>query len=263
MQSKDIKPLYRLRKIAAELRAEKGCAWDREQTFSSLKPYLIEEAYEVYDAIDSKDPENLKEELGDLLYQIYAHSQIASELSLFDIDDVAEGISKKLILRHPHVFGNESITDSKKVKERWEEIKKVEKSERESILDGVPAHLPALVKAYRIQEKVSQVGFDWEKAEDAAAKIDEEIGEFREALQSGDKNKITEEAGDVLFSVVNVMRISGIDAEDALRKTIDKFITRFKYIEKESKQQNRSLKEMSIQEMEELWQKAKLLSAGE
>lgn len=263
MQSKDIKPLYRLRKIAAELRAEKGCAWDREQTFSSLKPYLIEEAYEVYDAIDSKDPENLKEELGDLLYQIYAHSQIASELSLFDIDDVAEGISKKLILRHPHVFGNESITDSKKVKERWEEIKKVEKSERESILDGVPAHLPALVKAYRIQEKVSQVGFDWEKAEDAAAKIDEEIGEFREAMQSGDKDKITEEAGDVLFSVVNIMRLSNIDAEDALRKTIDKFITRFKYIEKESKQQNRSLKEMSIQEMEELWQKAKLLSAGE
>ncbi|MFA5518138.1 MAG: MazG family protein, partial [Spirochaetota bacterium] len=152
MQSKEIKPLYRLKKIASELRAENGCAWDKEQTFSSLKPYLIEEAYEVYDAIDSKDPENLKEELGDLLYQVYAHSQIASELSLFDIDDVAEGISKKLTLRHPHVFGNETITDPEKVKKRWEEIKKIEKSERESILDGVPTHLPALVKAYRIQE---------------------------------------------------------------------------------------------------------------
>lgn len=263
MQSKDIKPLYRLREIASELRAEKGCAWDREQTFSSLKPYLIEEAYEVYDAIDKEDSENLKEELGDLLYQVYAHSQIASELSLFDIDDVAEGISAKLILRHPHVFGDEKITDSEKVKERWEEIKKIEKSGRESILDGVPSHLPALVKAYRIQEKVSHVGFDWEKAEDAAAKIDEEIGEFREALQSGDKNSITEEAGDVLFSIVNVMRISGIDAEAALQKTINKFITRFKYIEKEAEQKNQSLKEMSLQEMEELWQKAKLLSAGE
>ncbi len=254
------KPLYKLRDIASVLRSENGCAWDKKQTFSSLKPYLIEEAYEVYDAIDSNNTENLKEELGDLLYQVYAHAQIASELNLFDIDDVAEEISSKLIRRHPHVFGDENITDSDKVKARWEEIKKTEKTERESILDGIPNQLPALVKAYRVQEKVSHIGFDWEKAEDAAAKIDEEIGEFREALKNEDKTRITEEAGDVLFSIINVMRLSGIDAEDALRKTIDKFINRFRYIEKESARESRSLDKMSLEEMENLWQKAKSFS---
>ena len=254
------KPLYKLRDIASVLRSENGCAWDKKQTFSSLKPYLIEEAYEVYDAIDSNNTENLKEELGDLLYQVYAHAQIASELNLFDIDDVAEEISSKLIRRHPHVFGDENITDSDKVKARWEEIKKTEKTERESILDGIPNQLPALVKAYRVQEKVSHIGFDWEKAEDAAAKIDEEIGEFREALQNEDKTRITEEAGDVLFSIINVMRLSGIDAEDALRKTIDKFINRFRYIEKESARESRNLDKMSLEEMENLWQKAKSFS---
>jgi len=251
------KSLYKLKEIASDLRADNGCAWDKKQTFSSLKPYLIEEAYEVYDSIDRNDTENFKEELGDLLYQIYAHAQIASELGLFDIDDVAEGISSKLIRRHPHVFGNENITDSEKVKARWEEIKKTEKTERESILDGIPSQLPALVKAYRVQEKVSHIGFDWEKAEDAAAKIEEEIGEFREALQKGNKSRITEEAGDVLFSIINVMRLSGIDAEDALRKTIDKFVKRFRYIEKESSRNSLSLDKMSLEEMEILWQKAK------
>ena len=251
------KILYKLKDIASDLRAENGCAWDRKQTFSSLKPYLIEEAYEVYDAIDNNDPEHLKEELGDLLYQIYAHSQIASEMDLFDIDDVADGIVSKLIRRHPHVFGDENITDPEKVKERWEVIKKTEKSGRESILDGIPSHLPALVKAHRVQEKISHVGFDWEKPEDAAAKIDEELAEFREAMASGVKEKITEEAGDVLFSIVNVMRLAGIDSEDALRKTIDKFINRFKYLEKQSEKNGRSIKKMNIDEMEELWQQAK------
>jgi tetrapyrrole methylase family protein/MazG family protein len=260
MTQKEKMPLYKLQDIASVLRSEKGCAWDKKQTFSSLKPYLIEEAYEVYDAIDKNDAENLREELGDLLYQIYAHSQIASELGLFDIDDVAEGISSKLIRRHPHVFGDENITDSDKVKARWEEIKKSEKTERESILDGIPPHLPALIKAYRVQEKVSHVGFDWEKAEDAAAKIDEEVEEFREALKTGDKSRITEEAGDALFSIINVMRLSGIDAEDALRKTIDKFITRFRYIERESARESRNLDKMSLEEMENLWQKAKSVS---
>ena len=163
MDLKDKKPLYRLKEIAKILRAENGCPWDREQTFSSLKPYLVEETYEVYDAIESGNLKDLKEELGDLLYQIYAHSEIASETSDFTIDDVADGISDKLIRRHPHVFGNENITDSRGVKIRWEEIKKVEKKERNSILDGVPRHLPALVMAYRIQDKVSHVGFDWGK----------------------------------------------------------------------------------------------------
>lgn len=255
--------LYKLKDIASDLRAENGCAWDRKQTFTSLKPYLIEEAYEVYDAIDNNDPEHLKEELGDLLYQIYAHSQIASEMGLFDIDDVADGIVTKLIRRHPHVFGDEKITDSDKVKERWEAIKKTEKSERESILDGIPSHLPALIKAHRVQEKVSHVGFDWEKAEDAAAKIDEELDEFREALASGNSDKITEEAGDVLFSIVNVMRLAGIDSEDALRKTIKKFINRFKYLEKETVKSGRSIDKINIVEMEKLWQQAKTALASD
>jgi len=249
--------LYKLKKIASDLRAENGCAWDRKQTFTSLKPCLIEEAYEVYDAIDKNNPEHLKEELGDLLYQIYAHSQIASEMGLFDIDDVADGIVSKLIRRHPHVFGNEDISGADKVKERWEAIKRTEKNGRESILDGIPSHLPALAKAHRVQEKVSHMGFDWEKAEDAASKIDEELNEFREALASGIKEKIAEEAGDALFSIVNVTRLAGIDSEDALRKTIDKFISRFKYLERESEKTGRGIDRMTIMEMEELWQQAK------
>jgi len=258
MNLKDTTPLYRLKEIARILRAENGCPWDREQTFASLKPYLVEETYEVYDAIESGDLNNLKEELGDLLYQIYAHSEIASETSNFTIDDVANGISDKLIRRHPHVFGDESIADSRGVKVRWEEIKKVEKAERKSILDGVPRHLPALVMAYRVQDKVSHVGFDWEKIDDAILKLDEEIGEFKEAVMLNEQDKIVDEAGDILFSIVNVLRFKKVDAEDALRKTIDKFTNRFKYIEVKVNEAGKSIDKMSLEELDVLWDEAKV-----
>lgn len=255
MQNKE--PLYRLKEIADILRSEGGCPWDREQTFSSLKQYLIEEAYEVYDAIDSGDMENLREELGDLLYQVYAHARIAEETGAFNVDDVANGISDKLIRRHPHVFGNEEIADSKGVKIRWENIKKSEKSKRESILDGVPRHLPALTRAYRIQEKVSHVGFDWEKIDDAVTKLDEEVHEFKEAVKHESQDRISDEAGDILFSMVNVLRFKGIDPEDALRATTDKFMKRFKYIERECTAAGKVMHDMSLAQLDELWEKAK------
>lgn len=207
MNLKNMLPLYRLKEITRILRAENGCPWDREQTFNSLKPYLVEETYEVYDAIESGDLNNLKEELGDLLYQIYAHSEIASETSSFTIDDVADGIADKLIRRHPHVFGNEDIQNATGVKVRWEEIKKTEKNGRKSLLDGIPRNLPALSMALRIQDKVSHAGFDWEKIDGAIDKLDEEINEFKEAVTLENSDKITDEAGDILFSLVNVLRL--------------------------------------------------------
>lgn len=259
MEFKEKRPLYLLEEIAAILRGENGCAWDKEQTSTSLKPYLIEEAYEVYEAIEKGDSDNLKEELGDLLYQVYAHAQIKKEEGDFTIDDVAQGIVTKLVRRHPHVFGNETVKDAREVIERWEKIKKKEKADRESILDGVPSHLPALLKAYRVQQKAARLGFDWEKIDDAAGKLDEEVAEFREALKSPDRNEdaITGEFGDVLFSLVNISRFAGINPEEALNTTIDKFMTRFKFIEKEAARTGRKLEDMSLQEMDEIWERSK------
>jgi tetrapyrrole methylase family protein / MazG family protein len=257
MEFKETKPLYLLKEIASILRSENGCAWDKEQTSKSLKPYLIEEAYEVYDAIDMNDSENLKEELGDLLYQIYAHSQIASESGLFTLDDVAEAISEKLIRRHPHVFGDEKAATANEVIEKWEKLKKKEKSGRQSILDGVPKAMPALLKAFRIQEKVSRIGFDWEKISDAELKLDEEILEFKEAVIHGSPEKISDEAGDILFSMVNVLRFTGVEPEAALNGTIKKFSERFKYIEKKSAEIGKDISEMSLPEMDDLWNEAK------
>jgi tetrapyrrole methylase family protein/MazG family protein len=257
MDFKDIPPLYRLKEIAKILRSKNGCPWDREQTFDSLKPYLVEETYEVYDAIEKGNLDELKEELGDLLYQIYAHSEIASETSNFTVDDVAEGIIDKLIKRHPHVFGNEIITDASSVKDRWERIKKKEKSKGVSILDGVPRHLPALLMARRIQDKVSHVGFDWEKIDDAMSKLDEEIAEFKEAVYAQDQEMIYDEAGDVLFSIVNILRFKKVDAEDALRRTIDKFTNRFKYIEMKADESGKDIDKMTLEEMDILWDESK------
>ncbi len=260
MNLKETKPLYILKEIASILRSENGCAWDKEQTSKTLKPYLIEEAYEVYDAIDMNDDENLKEELGDLLYQIYAHSQIASEAGLFTLDDVAEAIAAKLIRRHPHVFGDDKQATADEVKEKWEKIKTEEKSGRESILDGVPKGMPALLKAYRIQEKVSRIGFDWESINGAEDKLDEEITELKEAVKLRDHEKISDEAGDVLFSIVNVLRFAGVEPEAALNSTIKKFTGRFKYIEKKSADSSKQISQMSLSEMEELWEEAKKIS---
>lgn len=262
MEFREKRPLYMLEELAAILRAENGCAWDREQTSRTLKPYLIEEAYEVYEAIDSDDPDNLREELGDLLYQVYAHAQIAREEDRFTIDDVARGIVQKLVFRHPHVFGGEKASDANQVIERWERIKKKEKAHRESILDGVPSHLPSLLKAYRVQQKVARVGFDWEKTEDVIAKLDEEVAEFKEALASGTDgdagDRMEDEMGDILFTMVNIARFLGINAEDALNRTVKKFMDRFRTIEKEAAARGGKLEEMSPAELDRLWEAAKL-----
>ena len=262
MDFKENRPLYRLKEIAAILRAENGCAWDREQTSQTLKPYLIEEAYELYDAIEQDDVAGMKEELGDLMYQVYAHSQIAEEKGLFTIDDVAAGIGAKLVHRHPHVFGDDVVTTAEEVSDRWEKIKKKEKAHRESILDGVPSHLPALLKAYRVQQKVSRIGFDWEKVEDAAEKIEEELSELREAVRTGDRDNMNEEAGDLLFSIVNVLRFMKINPEDALRSTIDKFARRFRIVEKLAAEASREIDSMSLEDLDRIWEKAKESERG-
>ena len=187
MYDKNLPPLYRLAEIAAILRSPEGCPWDKKQTPASLRSSLIEEAYELYEAVENDDHKNMLEELGDLLYQIFAYAQIESEAGHYNIDDVARGISEKLVRRHPHVFGDEKAANSVEVLKNWEKIKKEEKAGRKSILDGIPSQLPALLKAFRVQEKVSRVGFDWDKAEDALEKFDEEAAEFRDAVNRGDE----------------------------------------------------------------------------
>jgi tetrapyrrole methylase family protein/MazG family protein len=257
MEFKHTRPLYILEEITSILRGEKGCAWDKKQTPISLRPYLIEEAYELYDAIGKEDPAHIREELGDLLMQVYMHAQIASEKNQFAIDDVARSIIDKIILRHPHVFGDEEVNDADEVIRRWEKIKQKEKGDREHLLDGVPQHLPALLKAYRIQQKVSRVGFDWGRIDDVSSKLDEEVSELKKALGSADMDTIEEEAGDVLFTIANLLRFININPEDALQKSTSKFTARFNYIENRAREMNRNLDDMDIDEMERLWTEAK------
>lgn len=257
MDEKKKYPLYQFEEIIATLRGEGGCPWDRKQTHESLRPYLLEETYEALDAIDSGNLEHLKEELGDILLQIFLHAQIAKEQGLFTIDDVAKGIAHKIVTRHPHVFGDAEVEGAEQVLERWEELKKKEKPERRSILDGIPKHLPALLKAYRVQQRASRVGFDWEGVDDAADKIIEEANELKKAIASGEHEAMTAEAGDVLFSVVNVLRHIHLNPEEALRKAVAKFIKRFAYVERRAAEMNISLESMNIEEMERLWQESK------
>lgn len=254
-----IPPLYKLKEIASILRSEHGCAWDKAQTSDTLKPYLIEEAYEVYQAIENGNTENLKEELGDLLYQIYAHSQLASEQNIFDIDDVASAIIEKLIRRHPHVFGNETAKDKYEVIDRWEKIKRKEKEDGQSMLNGVPVHLPALLKAYRVQQKVSRVGFDWEHIQDVVVKLHEEVNEFKDALQNNKDSReaLREEIGDILFTIVNIARHVEVNPEEALQHTVSKFIKRFQYIEKRLDEMNKDISQTPLQELDELWEESK------
>ncbi len=247
----------RLIEIMERLRSPDGCPWDREQTNQSIKPYLIEETYEVVDAIDENDPEKLKEELGDLLFQIIFHAQIAKEKGEFDIHDVIEVISKKMISRHPHVFGDKDFKTSEEVLRQWDERKKEEGKQRESILDGIPSHLPALMRAHGIQLRVSKIGFDWKELRDVLRKLDEELMEFRLAIQKNDKSEIEDELGDIFFVLVNISRFVDINPEEALRKTISKFISRFRYIEKRVLKEGRDLKEMTLEEMDNLWEEAK------
>jgi len=243
--------------IMEKLRGEKGCPWDKEQTRESLKPYIVEEAYELLEAIEENDPEKIKEELGDLLFQIVFQSQIARENKEFEMPDIIDKIAKKMISRHPHVFGNTTCSTSDEVVAQWEVQKKREGKLRESILEGVPETLPSLLRAHRLQKRAAGVGFDWERADDVLEKLDEELKEFKEALGTKNKDKIEDELGDIFFMLVNISRFIGVNPEDAHRKTISKFIHRFRYIEMKAVEQSRKLSDMTLDEMDKLWDEAK------
>jgi len=249
-------------------RLRKECPWDREQTNDSIKANTIEEAYEVVEAIDNKEYDELKKELGDLLLHVVFHSVIAEENNLFKIDEVIDSIQTKLIRRHPHVFGDVMVADSNEVKKNWEEIKLGEG--RESVLDGVPFNMPALQRAHRLQEKAAKVGFDWEKKEDVWKKVIEEIEEMHEIenLKSQTSNlnneelqlKLENEFGDVFFAMVNYARFLGINPEDALRRTNKKFIKRFNYVQKKVKETGKAINESNLQEMDKYWNESKKIS---
>ncbi|MFH0799771.1 MAG: nucleoside triphosphate pyrophosphohydrolase [Pseudomonadota bacterium] len=241
--------------IMAKLRAPDGCPWDREQSYKDIAAHTLEETHEVLDAIDRNDLDGLREELGDLLLQILFYSQIADEEKRFDICDVIDGIAKKLIHRHPHVFGDAKVSGSGEVLKRWEELKKSEG--KESVLGGVPRSLPALLKAYRIGEKSSRVGFDWPDAEGILAKVEEEARELHEARESEDESAVDHEYGDLLFTMANLGRFLGIDPEGALRRATERFTGRFNHIEDETKRTGRALQSLSAKEWDDHWEEAK------
>lgn len=248
-------PLERLAHIVAALRhPESGCPWDLKQTHGSMTHHLIEEAYEVLDAIEDKDDASLQEELGDLLFQVVFHARLAEERGKFSLDHVIEGISEKMIARHPHVFGDQRLDSPEAVKEAWE-IRKQQK--RTSLLAGIPRSLPALQRAQRITQKASAVGFDWNTAAEVVGKIDEEVQELKEALQDGDPGKIKDELGDALFALVNLARKLDIQAEEALQGTNQKFLRRFSHVEKGVAARGKALQEASLEEMDDLWNEAK------
>ncbi len=245
--------------IMETLRSPDGCPWDREQTHQTLKPYLIEEAYEVLDAIDQEDLFLLEEELGDLLLQVVFHTQLAAESGYFEINDVTTGICRKLINRHPHVFADVDVENSDEVLTNWEAIKREEK-DNESVTDSMermPKGLPALMRAYKIQKKAAGVGFDWDDVRDAIKKIHEELDEFLEIWESGDQDKTTEELGDLLFAVVNVCRFLKVRPEVALSHTNEKFIRRFAFIEQSAVEKGQKMSDMTLVEMDKLWEMAK------
>jgi len=251
--------------IMAKLRSPGGCPWDREQDHKSLKRYLIEEAYEVLEAIDEENPAKLCDELGDLLLQVVFHAQIARENGQFDMEDVVHGVSSKMINRHRHVFGEEEAETPEDVIRIWEEIKKEEKGQetQTKVLKGVPANLPALMRSYKVQEKAAQVGFDWDKAEDAFKKLEEEVQELKKACESKDQAEIEEEMGDLLFAAVNVARFYKVQPELALSATVNKFIKRFEYVENESAKQGKKLQDMTLEEMDALWEECKRKERGD
>jgi len=248
--------LQRLQAIMARLRSADGCQWDRAQTHKSLLPYLIEETYEVVETIESGQMPQLREELGDLLVQVYFHAQLAAERDDFTIDDIASDSCDKLVRRHPHVFGEKKDLNPEQVRDQWERIK-VDSREKESVLAGVPKTMPALLLAYRVGEKAAGVGFDWKNPRDIFDKIKEEIGEFEVEFDSAKRDGMVHELGDLIFALVNLARRIGVDPEYALRKTVGRFIERFEYIEKSLKEQGRSFSETTLEEMELLWQQAK------
>ncbi|MEO8100423.1 MAG: nucleoside triphosphate pyrophosphohydrolase [Acidobacteriota bacterium] len=247
----------KLVEIMARLRAPGGCPWDREQTFDTIKPYLLEETYEVLEAIDARDWKNLAEELGDLMLQAVFFSQMASEAGHFDIGDALEAITSKLIRRHPHVFGDGSAKTSAEVLKKWDEIKAGEKVRPKGLLATVPRSLPALVEGEHISRKAAGAGFDWPKVEDVFEKLREELGELDEARKGGSQEEVEGEIGDLLFVMINISRFLKVDPEQALRKTNAKFRRRFSHVEDGLEAQGKVLKDASLDEMETLWQAAK------
>jgi len=257
--------IQKLVDLVARLRSNKGCPWDREQTRETLKPMLIEEAYEVLDALDSPDPQELSEELGDLLFQVVFHAQIAREKGEFDLGDVIDRLHEKMIRRHPHVFGNVDLRTAEDVLKNWEDIKADEKGipssslpgSEKSLLDGIPSKLPALHEAYQITAKAARVGFDWPDLPSILQKLQEEAAELAAADRIHDTAHMAQEVGDLLFVVVNIARFLEIDPETALRRCNKKFNRRFRYLESKIKSQGRELRDTSLAEMDKLWDEAK------
>ena len=258
--------IARLLGIMAALRDPRsGCPWDVQQDFASIAPYTIEEAYEVADAIGRGDLDDLREELGDLLLQVVFHARMAEEQGAFDFGDVVAAICAKMIRRHPHVFGDTKVSGSGDVLKNWDSIKKGEKAaaaEDTSVLSGVPRAMPSLMKAHEIQKRAARAGFDWDKVEQAFAKIREETGELEQAMVTGDKSHVTEELGDLLFSVVNVSRKLGIQAEEALQGTLAKFTRRFRDVERRIAASGRDMKACTLEELDREWDAVKEAERG-
>lgn len=254
-RKQQLEAFQRLLDIIDELREK--CPWDHKQTFDSLRTNTIEETYELSDAIISHDMHNICKELGDVLMHIAFYSKMASETGDFDIKDVCDAICDKLVYRHPHVFGDIKAEDTDKVLKNWESLKLKEKDGNKTVLGGVPDSLPSLIKAYRIQDKARNVGFDWEKREDVWNKVAEENAEVREAITRGDQDDIEAEFGDLLFSIINAARLYGVNPDNALERTNKKFIKRFNYLETESKKDGKTLGDMTLGEMDQYWDRAK------
>ncbi|WP_410985521.1 nucleoside triphosphate pyrophosphohydrolase [Bacillus cereus] len=247
-----------LREIIAELRGPNGCPWDKKQTHQSLKKYLIEEAYEVLEAIDEEDDDHLIEELGDVLLQVMLHAQIGEDEGWFSIDDIIRTLAEKMVRRHPHVFGDIDVENAEEVVSNWEEIKKQEKGHvKESVLTGIPKSLPQLLRAYEIQKKAGTVGFDWDDVQPMMEKVFEELKEFEQEVAKMDKEKMLGELGDLLFAFVNVARYHKLNPEEALHKTNEKFMSRFIFMEAKVAEMNKEMQELTLEQMDALWEEAK------
>lgn len=258
MEQSPEEAFVRLKGIMDDLREK--CPWDKKQTLQSLRPQTIEELYELTDAITDENWASIKEELGDLLIHILFYSRIASEQQQFDIREVMQAVADKLVYRHPHIYGNVTVNNEEDVKRNWEKLKL--KEGKTSVLSGVPVSLPAVVKATRLQEKAKQVGFEWDNRDQVMEKVEEELAELREAVTLNDPDKIEDEFGDVLFSLVNYARFLNVDAENSLERTNKKFIARFTEMEKIALQQGRPLAEMSLEEMDAIWNSIKKQNTG-
>lgn len=248
-----------LRDILRKLRAPGGCPWDQKQTLETLKPCLIEESYELIDAIEAKDYAQIREELGDVLLQVVFQSQVCEEAGHFNLNDVAHGVSEKLIRRHPHVFGDVKVENADQVLQNWDAIKRQEKGGENprSILEGIPRHLPALQKAHQVQKRAARAGFDWPELSGVVAKLEEEIEEVKEAIANQNEAEIIEEMGDMLFSAVNLSRFLGQNPEEVLNQNISKFTRRFQAVENIVHESDKCFGELSLSEMESIWQQVK------